>query len=312
MSKINDSIARDIKLLYEDGASYSDIKMIVNEVYNVLVSDDTIRYHCTRKDKPKYTGVEKLSMDGISKKLILSDLHIPFVREDILDIVEKHKDEIDEIVINGDIIDCGEISSFPDVGKYHMDDEMAMTHDLLTKIDNITPNIPKTLNFGNHEMRWRRYLANTGTVLNSFHSTNILHEICGGFTLHDHLRNIETHYKPLENFTVIDDWWFKLNDVIICHPISFSKVKGRTATMSVDYFIQQGQDFNAVIVGHTHQRQQITYYDKVAIEQGCLCLPMSYSTSGKLTYSPQGNGYFLATFVNDKLDINQSRLYYLD
>lgn len=311
MSKVNEDIVRDIKVLFEDGASYSDIKLLINSIYNVSVSDDTIRYYCVRKDKPKFTEVEKLSVDGVSKKLFISDLHIPFNRDDVLDIVNKHKDEIDEIILNGDIVDCAEISSFEGLGKPSLTEEMVEAYRILQEIDILTPNIPKKMNFGNHEMRWKRYLAKTNTVLNELHSDNILQEICGGFTIHDHRYNTETIYNPLVNYTVIDSWWQIVNDVLVCHPISFSKIKGRTATLAVDYFIQQGEKFNVVLVGHTHQRQMVNYYDKIAIEQGCLCLPMEYSTSGKLTYSPQGAGYFLGTFKNGELDINESRTYYL-
>ena len=49
---------------------------------------------------------EKLSNDGIEKVLVLSDLHIPYHRGDIVDIVKQHKDEISMIIFNGDIIDC--------------------------------------------------------------------------------------------------------------------------------------------------------------------------------------------------------------
>ena len=39
-------------------------------------------------------------------------LHLPFERNDILEIVNKHKNEIDTLVIGGDLIDCQSISFF--------------------------------------------------------------------------------------------------------------------------------------------------------------------------------------------------------
>jgi hypothetical protein len=38
---------------------------------------------------------------------------------------------------------------------------------------------------------------------------------------------------------------------------------------------------------------------------------MGYSKSGKVTYTPQDYGYYLATFKDNKLDVNESRLYKL-
>lgn len=311
MSKVNDEIAELISDLYDNGYKYREIVKLISTNFGIDVSEDTVRFHAVRKSKPKYTTLEKLSQEGVSKKLILSDLHIPFHLDEVFEIVGKHADEVDEIILNGDIMDCEEISSFLSVGPHSLIYEMKSAYSVLKKIDDMTPAVKKTLIVGNHEKRWERYLAKQKTSFNELHSTNILREIVEGFTEHNYEFGTETKYVPLENYTVVNDWYTQVNDVICCHPLSFSKIKGRVATMAVDYFIQAGMDFNAIIVAHTHKQAVVKQYDKISIEQGCLCQPMKYSKEGKLNFTPQDCGYVLATFVDGEFDVNQSRLYML-
>lgn len=309
MSKVNDEIAEVISSLYANGYKYREIVKTLWENFRIDVSEDTVRFHAVRKDKPKYSTIEKLQQEGISKKLILSDLHIPYHLDSVFDIVERHASEIDEIIFNGDIVDCEEISVFTTIGAHSLMYEMKAAHGVLRKIDAMTPGVKKTLVLGNHEKRWERYLAKQNTSFNGLHSTNILREIVEGFTDHDYEHGTETTYVPLTNYNIVNDWYVKVNDTICCHPLSFSKIKGRIATMAVDYFIQDGHDFNAIIVGHTHKQAIVKQYDKISIEQGCVCQPMKYSKEGKLNFTPQDCGYVLATFVDGKFDMNKSRLY---
>ena len=309
MSKVNGEIAEVISDLYANGRKYREIVKTISDNFGIDVSEDTVRFHAVRKDKPKYSTVEKLQQEGISKKLILSDLHIPYHLEDVLDIVDEHADEIDEIIFNGDIIDCEEISVYTTVGAHSLMYEMIAAHGVLKKIDAMTPGVKKTLILGNHEKRWEKYLGKKNTSFNGLHSTNILREVVEGFTHHNFEAGTETKYVPLTNYRIVNDWYTQVHDVICCHPLTFSKIKGRVATMAVDYFIQDGHDFNAIIVGHTHKQAVVKQYDKISIEQGCLCQPMKYSKQGKLSFTPQDCGYVLATFVDGHFDMNQSRLY---
>lgn len=301
-----------IKDLYCRGFSYHDITERCKKVFNISISDDCIRYHCKRKFQKKLSMVEKLELDGVSKVLCLSDIHCPhFDKELVYGIVEKHKDEISSIVFNGDIIDCAEISNFPAVGKIEITEEMLKCHEMLKHIEQIAPDIPKFLIKGNHEVRWEKYLATNETPLVKLHSTNILSEIVKGFDVYNHQNNSYIQCEPLTNYTIIDNWYMLYKDTIFCHPISFSKVKGKVATMAIEYFIQQDKKFSNIFVAHTHKTARIKYYGIYGIEQGCLCKEMKYSNNGKLTYTPQDLGYALCVFKDGKLDINETRCYLL-
>ena len=308
---LSDKQISEGKDLYKEGYNYYYISQYYFEKYGINIHPESVRYYITRKDRPKITIQEKLSNDGIEKVLVLSDLHIPYHRGDIVDIVKKHKDEISTLVIGGDLIDCYCISSFGSLDPMPLVDEMAKTHNLLKRIQDITPNVKRYMVLGNHEERYKKYLEKNKSELNKLHSSNILKEIVCGFEKHDRQNGTVVKYEKLD-YHVEDSWFMKLNDTIICHPISFSRVGAKTAQMALDYFVERGQyDFSNILVAHTHKISSVVKYGKYAYEIGCLCLPQSYAESGKLTYEKLQNGYFLATYKNGIFDPNESRQYYL-
>lgn len=312
MCKLTEEQIEYAKAIFGNGLSYYDVCRRLESLYGVKINPESLRYYITRKDKPKLTTRDKLNEDGIEKVLVLSDLHIPFHRNDILDIVVKYKDEISTIVFNGDIVDCKPISKFVELGRGSLIDEMAICHELLKEIDNLTPGIRKVMVVGNHESRMEKYMANNRNELNDLHSSNILREICDGFKKADHNKGTIIYYNKLSNYEVLDDWYFEYNGMICCHPISFSKVPARTAYNAVEYFVRNGINFDTCLVAHTHHYGACMDLGKYTVETGCLCKPQSYSSTGKLSYVPQDYGYHLAVFKNGKYDINESRNYILE
>lgn len=310
--KLTDEQIKVGKALFEDGFTYYDISEYFKNTFGVSMHPESIRYWVTRKDKPKLTKVEKLEHDGVEKILVLSDLHAPYHREDILDIVSKHRDEISMIIFNGDVIDCKPISKFIELGRGSLIDEMAATHELLKQIDDMTPDVRKVMTLGNHETRMSKYMASKTSELNDLHTDNILREIVEGFKKVDHEKGQVTYYSALPNYEVLDSWYYNYKGMICCHPISFSKIPARTAYNAVEYFVRNGAEFDACLVAHTHHLGFCKNLGKYTVETGCLCKPMGYSTTGKLTYVPQDYGYHLAVFKDGKYDINESKQYILD
>ena len=49
--------------------------------------------------------------------MIINDIHAPYERNDVLDIIMKHRNEITTLVIGGDFMDCEAISSFPKINR---------------------------------------------------------------------------------------------------------------------------------------------------------------------------------------------------
>lgn len=304
---------------YLDGESYDQIGNFMKDKYGLAIDKDTIRWHAVRKFKSKNRNERKSltapaatkSSTGDNKVLILSDLHIPYVRNDILEIINNNRDA-KTIIFNGDIVDCGEISVFSNLKTTSLSDEMVCAHKFLSEINNLVPNTKKILINGNHEERWMKYMSKAGDVLPTLHSSNILKEIVSGFTVYDHKKNLKIQCSPLENYQVIDKWYYQIGDLIVCHPVSFSKIECRTAVNAADYFSKLGFNFSTVVVGHTHRQGMVMRNGILAVEQGCLCEQMNYTDKGNLLFSPWNNGYYIAFFGDDeKIDKNKSKLHIL-
>jgi predicted phosphodiesterase len=245
-----------------------------------------------------------------TKALVLTDLHLPFHRPElILPAIEKHEDA-DFILFGGDIVDCESISKFPKEGRKPLAFEMAVTNSFLRKIDIMTPKSKKVVIKGNHEARFEKYLAEKANELNSLHGNNVLLEIAKGFTYHDKDTGEETEYSPLsDNYTIVDKWFYQLHDLIIAHPAKKpSNQQVKTATRTVEHFLKRGFDFNACFIGHTHQWGVAKHYSKYCGELGCLCREFDYADQGNISFSPQDYGYGVFVFNDGKISIDASEI----
>ena len=306
--KITDEQIEFGKTLFKNGATYYDVSIELYDKYGIYMHPESVRYYLTRRDKPKLTVVEKLANEGVEKVLVLSDIHVPFECKEVLEVVEKHKDEISSIILGGDIVDCVAVSSFDPLDALPLIDEMVAAHQLLKQIQDMTPNVKRIIIKGNHEERYAKYLSKHPNELNKLHSDNIIQEIVKGFEYYDRLKGVVSKYDTLD-YLVIDDWWTNYKGMIVCHPITYSKVAARTAQSALEYFVERSVDFDTCLVAHTHKQSSCFKFGKYSVEIGCMCKPMGYASSGRLSYTQQQNGYHLAVFVDGKYDINQSRNY---
>lgn len=155
MATSKEQVLEFMNQMFHDGYGYHEISLACEERFGLKYSDDNIRWHVSRKNKPKDTRTlrERLADDGISKVLILSDLHIPYECDYLIDIISKHKDEVDMIIFNGDTVDCFDISKFKSITKMPLIEEMEAAHDILRTIDLLTPGVRKVMVKGNHEAR---------------------------------------------------------------------------------------------------------------------------------------------------------------
>ena len=93
--------------------------------------------------------------------LVLSDVHIPYHEEKALITALQWglANDIDCIILNGDIMDCYPVSSFiKDVGQPSLKEEIEMTKAFFTYIRELFPIIPIYFKLGNHEERIKNYL----------------------------------------------------------------------------------------------------------------------------------------------------------
>jgi predicted phosphodiesterase len=297
--------------LSNSGLKDKDVATQLFVEFGVVIADDTVRYYARRKGKKEIVKAE-LKNNGISKTLVLFDLHIPFHREnDIIDIILKHRNEIDTIIFGGDLMDCEAISVYPKEGRGSLVNEMMTVHRFLKRIDKLTPNVKKILMWGNHEYRYVRYLAEHSSELNALHSDNVLQEVVDGFTHYDKRNKKKTIFPPLsDNFEIINKWYYKHGDMIVAHPKNNFK-NLRLFFRTVEYFVKQGKVFNTLLIGHTHKWGVSSDFGKWGGECGCLCVNMDYADNGNINYTSQQYGYALITQINGITDINKSRIFKL-
>lgn len=245
-------------------------------------------------------------INDTERVLVLSDLHIPFHKEeDIINIIKKHSN-VSTIVFAGDILDCFSVSTFPKEMHIPLYEELKIASVFLRRIDRLTPNIKKIVFRGNHEFRFKRYLAKFQSEFSPLVSDDILEILKNGFTYRDY-KNRKRVIEPLsDNFEIIDSWYYIYKDLILAHPTNFSKIPMRTCVSTYDYFKNQGIDFNALAIGHTHKAGTLIHGGTLLCELGCLCEQMDYANNGNVNYTPQTNGYGVFVFHKDKVDIYNS------
>lgn len=250
-------------------------------------------------------------INDTERVLVLSDLHIPFHKDkEIIDIVKEHSN-VNLIILAGDILDCFSVSSFPKEMHIPLYEELKIASSVLKKIDRLTPNTKKIVFRGNHEFRFKRYLAKFQSEFSPLVSDDILEILKNGFTYRDY-KNRKRVVEPLsDNFKIIDSWYYIYRDLILAHPTNFSKIPMRTCVSTYDYFKNQGIDFNALAIGHTHKAGSLIHGGTLLCELGCLCEQMDYANNGNVNYTPQTNGYGMFVFHKGKVDIYNSGTKYL-
>ncbi|MDU1176878.1 MAG: metallophosphoesterase [Peptoniphilus harei] len=236
----------------------------------------------------------------------MSDLHIPFHKEeDIINIVKKHSN-VSTIIFAGDILDCFSVSTFPKEMHIPLYEELKTASAFLRRIDRLTPNTKKIIFRGNHEFRFKRYLAKFQSEFSPLVSDDVLEILKNGFTYRNYLNHKRTVEPLSDNYEVIDSWYYIYKDLVLAHPTNFSKIPMRTCVSAYDYFKNQGVDFNALAIGHTHKAGTLIHGGTLLCELGCLCRQMDYANNGNVNYTPQTNGYGLFVFHKDKVDIYNS------
>lgn len=245
-------------------------------------------------------------INDIEKVLVLSDLHIPFHKDkEIIDIVKEYSN-VNLIILAGDVLDCFSVSTFPKEMHIPLYEELKIASSFLRKIDRLTPNTKKIVFRGNHEFRFKRYLAKFQSEFSPLVSDDILEILKNGFTYRDY-KNRKRVIEPLsDNFKIVDSWYYIYKDLILAHPTNFSKIPMRTCVSTYDYFKNQGIDFNALAIGHTHKAGSLIHGGTLLCELGCLCEQMDYANNGNVNYTPQTNGYGVFVFNKDKVDIYNS------
>lgn len=300
----------------EYGLTWKDISDLILKYFDKKYSKDGLRHEAYGSQMK--VKVETQESDGYVKVLIMNDLHIPYQRPDVFDEIEKHKN-VDYIIFGGDLVDCKSCSFFDDFYKPGVEQELAIVHEFISKVNTIIdPSKTKIITIrGNHEYRYTRDIMRMQEKqIQKLLNPNMLSMLQDGFTVYEKSKNIV--YKPIENFKYVDNFYIKLFDnLIVAHPLDFSVVDGKIDEKVADYFLNEhiAEKDDVIIYGHTHKfstmnvnRRQGVY----VIENSCLCIPQEYSKMGKLSFTPQNYGYTYLQFKEgQKIDLNDIKIVHL-
>lgn len=254
---------------------------------------------------------------GRLKILIISDLHVPdHKREMILQIIKENA-HVDLIILNGDILDCKAVSAWYNEEISILDHEMIEAHALLTKIRQLTK-AKIVLVKGNHEQRVNRYYAQNAKAMGtSVIETEILYKLANGFTVRyadkkrkDEIRNV---FKPIENVEYCESRSYMIGDLLVNHPSIFRKDYMKTVFIMWNERLKtKYPNAKVIVIGHTHQLGMVHADDgRVLIECGCTCNPASYADQDDRPFKVQQYGYVYLEMKDGVTDLDSIDARYL-
>lgn len=282
----------------------------IAQLLETSVSADHLRktaYGMVECEKYFNSNYTKTSLDDeIGTRILhLSDLHYPYNLN--LEFLGKWENKVDVLVLNGDIQDCQSISKYPKKYRIPFVDEMVGCRQMIIDIIELVKPKKVFINFGNHEERLIRYLTDKvhDDILELMPQTPLDLIVDNGFYKYDHKNHAKVYYEPLiEVFNgdveviYTNNWWCKVGKTIFTHPKAFKSGILGTVEKSWTYYLQLGEQFDTIVMSHTHKLGFAKYGNRYLYESGCLCKPQGYANDGRMTL-PQSNGYLYLVQDND-------------
>ena len=262
------------------------------------------------------TGI--LPPESITRKILtISDIHLPFSRVDLIEqILDEHSDA-DGVVLNGDIVDGYAFSTFEKHTHVAAIDEYNMAFDLVNQIRQRFPWVAMTA--GNHDLRRvSRYLDDKQIPKNiqQVLRPDMLARIANGERLSRSGNLVEKLDFDNVYYEQTQPWFIRIGKTIFAHPwAKISSASGFTAKRCLEYFKQQLADdeFDSIVVGHSHTIYRGVIAGKLLIEQGCLADFMAYSHSADLKYLTNSQMGYAVVYQdsNGNTCFNRSNVQYL-
>ena len=283
-----------------------DYTELSEEAFGKAYSSDVARrmFYGAKKVIDAIEEDEERVNEDETRILCISDMHIPFNR----DIKEffKYKGKVDTLVLNGDIIDNYSMSNFTKMYRLSLVEELIQARELLIElIEEIEPK-KVTVVTGNHEIRLGKKIADKirSDLLDLMPRDALAFLFDTGFNYYDRIKKCKTVYTPIDEevdceVNYVGNFWTKEGKTIFVHPQAFRGTTLGTVGKAYDYFTAIGEDFQSIIMAHTHKLGMYVMNDKYLYEQGtCANLNHMDYQDLKLPKSSQVNGYMY--IVQDK------------
>lgn len=282
--------------LFENKASYGlscqDIADILNAEAGTTYGESKWRKEYAAFRRWMVYAKQK-TMRGVKNRILcISDTHVPYQLP--VTTFAEYAGVTDVLVLNGDIADCQAISKFPKTYRISPMEELIQTRQYLIDLINYISPTKVVVIYGNHDLRFQQYLAkNLDTdLLELMPKTSLELIVVDGFNHYDKAIGTKTHYAPIQevlNRTEVfytDSWFYQIGKTLFCHPIAFLGGILKTAEKAVQYFRNEGYQFNALVMAHTHRIGEYKQGGTVMYEQGCCCdVTKQHYADGRLTPS---------------------------
>lgn len=245
--------------------------------------------------------IEQVVLQGITKTLVLSDLHIPTQQDEAIDFAVARNLTAKLVVVNGDILDLYSVSSFVKRDDVPIYEELDGGVRFFEWLSNKFKDAFIVLTRGNHENR----------VFNK-----VLPHLPDGLEFLAKLDVLEALARPFPNIISVNDWFVSVGDAVYAHSDATASIPGKPAQMTGEWFALHYQELDMpapprfVVQAHTHRVSAVYLPNMKCVESGCLCGVQEYSRTTKYR-SPQGMGYVVTLQYDGVADLMNSREYAL-
>lgn len=235
-----------------------------------------------------------LTVSKARKIITFSDLHVPFfLWEDMKVALQTHSDA-NVVVLNGDILDAYIFSTFSKSKRIAALKEYISAFDLVKILSDSFESV--VIVSGNHDYRTSRAVANSGLAKEATQvlRPDLLARIANGEELNEYAELVEKHSFDNVHYQKQDSWYVRIGKTIFCHPSGFgSKYPGATVVKLLDHFSARmhEDDFDSIVVGHTHKVYKGVVSGKLLIEQGAMAHSLPYQFKPDLRFKNAINGY---------------------
>jgi len=255
-----------------------------------------VRQYC-KAYREKLNSYEEKKPRPVGRKRVriisISDLHVPFCREDLVQEIVKTYSGAEYCVVNGDLFDNNLISTFPKSKEIPFAVEYAAVMELVQELARNFEQV--ILVDGNHDAgRFSRELGKLNNSIKFLIKSSPLQYIAEGKNFSSQGEDLGIVNLPNVSYAGENGmgWYTKIGQAIFGHKTSgFRKSPMANAIHMTDWFIKRGTEFQCFVAGHSHKLGLVPYLGKIVIDQGALCLPMEYEKDGRCTMSPPDLGY---------------------
>ncbi len=270
---------------------------------------EKLREQLVKATISKFSCIGRPKLKATTKVLSLSDFHVPFDNSEVIEHALANHNDADILVVNGDLLELYAVSKWPKYKDIMLQWEYHIAFEWVKLFSEVFKEVYLVL--GNHEHRLKSYFSSTiDPVVSFLVDDDILSKLSEGYDFEGDKLVKKHAFNNVHYQSGLLNWYTKIGKCIFAHPRMFSSIPMRTGIKAAEYFTGK-EDFQAIVIGHTHKLGEIIWRDKLIIEQGCCCVPMDYEADGKLKYLPQAFGY--AVVYMDKegnVDFDKSKTVY--